>query len=448
MVKLNNEQEYAKYMMNTGHNIFITGGAGVGKTLAIQEFIRESQDKGKGVMVVAPTGIAALNIGGVTIHRQFKASGKPLINKTKIDNEVMYALENTDIIIIDEISMCRIDLFDYMLRYITEANCAREFKRKGRIQVIISGDFFQLPPVTLPDERALFEKYYGLSYGSGFCFNSMYWNALDLKYVVLTKVERQSDSEFANALNMVRMGRFDGAIAIENLCSKKSIDKAINLYGRNSDVDSRNNEELDKIQGFKRVFLADIKGEAKIKDTNMIEELAVKVGARVVALTNSEEYVNGSLGTIVSIDESVIKVRFDNGFTSDIERYEQKVYKYKLDENKKLQSEEVGSIKQFPLKLAYAVTIHKSQGQTYDSMNLNPESWDSGQLYVALSRVKSLDGLYLTRNITPRDLVISREVICFYNEMLKTANQLVEPKNIQESQYDNECNLILSKLKG
>lgn len=446
-MRLNNEQEYAKYMMNTGHNIFITGGAGVGKTVVIQDYINESIDKDKSVMVVAPTGIAALNIGGVTIHRQFKASAKPLVNRVRIDNDVMYALENTDILIIDEISMCRIDLFEYMMRYVTEANCTRQFKRKGDIQIIISGDFFQLPPVTMPDERVIFEKHYGLSYGSGFCFKSQYWNSLDLKYVVMSKVERQSDSNFAQALNLIRLGNFEGAVEIESRCSKNSIDKAINLYGRNCDVENRNNEELAKIPGFKRVFIADIIGEAKIKDTNMVDELAVKVGARVVSLTNSKEYVNGSLGTIESIDETMIRVRFDNGFTSDIERYEQKVYRYRLDNNKKLQSEEVGSIKQFPLKLAYAVTIHKSQGQTYDSMNLNPESWDSGQLYVALSRVKSLDSLYLTRGISTRDLVVSREVICFYNEILKTANQLVEPKYKQEKQYGGDCELILNKLK-
>ena len=196
-------------------------------------------------------------------------------------------------------------------------------------------------------------------------------------------------------------------------------------------------------------------------DTNAEMNLTLKVGARVIMIVNDKNiaYSNGTLGTVTNLFKDKIIVKLDSRLTIEVERNEWQVYKYELDttlDKPKLLKTQIGTISQFPLKLAYAITIHKSQGQTYDAVNLNPYCWDCGQLYVALSRVKSLNKMYLKYSINPRDLVISLNVIKFYNSIVKTANQninttvrLLEMNKQKEStQLDKDMNFLFNNLRG
>lgn len=454
-------QQYGYNVLMAGYSVFLTGDAGTGKTYLLNEFIKDQRARNRNVMVCAPTGIAALHINGVTLHHQFKADIKTNVD-TKTYDEVVYELADVDTLIIDEISICRIDLFEYVVKYIFGANSIRKQRNKPKIQVVLSGDFLQLPPVITEEDRKILNKFYNRDITMGFAFESQYWKMLDLHIVILTEVVRQENSEFLQILNRIRLGDKTAVDYIMQNCSKVPIQDAVNLYGKNNSVTERNIAELNNLPTELYTHEAIITGAAKITDTNAEMVLPLKVGARVMTLTNKELedgsliYGNGSLGTVVSINDDSVTVEFDDGFIENIEQYEWKIEEYYVENSNttsfpKLCKREIGKVIQYPLKLAYAITIHKAQGQTYNAVNINPYTWDCGQLYVALSRVKDIKNLYITSEINYDYLVISLNVIKFYNEIVKEANKeldtTVDLTETKKKIYDdNDMNTILNLL--
>lgn len=454
-------QQYGYNVLMAGYSVFLTGDAGTGKTYLLNEFIHDQRARNRNVMVCAPTGIAALHINGVTLHHQFKADIRTNVN-TKTYDEIVYELANVDTLIIDEISICRIDLFEYVVKYIFGANSIRKQRNKPKIQVVLSGDFLQLPPVITEEDRKILNKFYNRDIAMGFAFESQYWKMLDLHIVILTEVVRQENNEFLQILNRIRLGDKTAVDYIMQNCSKVPIQDAVNLYGKNNSVTERNIAELNNLPTELYTHEAIITGAAKITDTNAEMILPLKVGARVMTLTNKEMedgsliYGNGSLGTVVSINDDSVTVEFDDGFIENIEQYEWKIEEYYVENSNttsfpKLCKREIGKVIQYPLKLAYAITIHKAQGQTYNAVNINPYTWDCGQLYVALSRVKDIKNLYITSEINYGYLVISLNVIKFYNEIVKEANKeldtTVDLTETKKKIYDdNDMNTILNLL--
>lgn len=463
-MKVNYLQMYAYNAMMCGYNIFISGGAGTGKTFIVKKFIKDARKKGLKIMITAPTGLAAYNIGGVTLHHQFKPPMGP-IYQDKSKYEINEELLETDVLVIDEISMCRIDLFDFVANQVVRASKQRSLAGKPRIQLILLGDFFQLPPVIRGSEKVVLDKHYKRDIGPGYCFESVYWDMFDFKYIILTEVVRQQDAEFIRNLNAVRTGDISAIHYFYERSSKTPINGAITLCGVNKEADEINERELHKLNKEISEIRAVAYGEVNAQDVIADRVLRLSVGARVMLLANSEFYKNGSFGVVTAInvrgiaieENDTIIVRLDNGIEEEIKPYQWDVYRYELEDNKdgtqNLVKTNVGQFIQFPLKLAYAITIHKSQGQTYDAMNLSPYSWDCGQLYTALSRVRSIDKLYLNYSIDRRYVAVSTSVIKFNNKVTKEANKtldfnvnLRQTKEIR-TEYSDDLNKVINLIK-
>lgn len=419
---LNSEQSVALQALKAGKNIFLSGGAGVGKTFTIREFVQYLNNLGKNVLLTAPTGVAALSIGGVTLSRAFKIPFGALTYKKKTysaNDEII----NADVIIIDEISMCRIDTFDFISNKILDANETRRNRGLSNIQLIVVGDFFQLPPVMTHKESAILNKYYGEDIGLGYAFMSKFWKFFDFYNIMLTKIERQHDESFINNLNNIRTGGKSYIEQIVKYSSQSRIDGAIELCGKRDEALEINNRELNKIPGSAYAYTATKTGDATENDVIADDVLNIKVGARVMTLVNDYTYGynNGSLGTVTGLYSNAIVVKLDTGNSVIVQPFTWEVYNYKieLDEKKQERLTEYvsGTFTQFPLKLAYAITIHKSQGQTYEEVNISPYCWECGQLYVAISRAKRLDRVYFNYAPDRRYVLVSLNVIKFYNSI-------------------------------
>lgn len=419
-------QEYGYRVMMAGYNTFLTGGSGVGKTYVLNKFICDQRLRRRKVLVCASTGVAAINVNGSTAHHQFSLDVNPNI-KHPISHDRVAELVDADTLVIEEISMLRVDYFDTIMMHYFSANTIRKNMNKPPIQLIVCGDFLQLSPVLTDKDREVLVKAYP-NIKSGYAFESAYWDMLGFKVVVLTDIVRQSNTEFMEALNKLRVGDISGLDYIMQNSSKLPIPEALNIYGLNSNVTEYNIAELNKIDSELYMHEASVTGAAKVSDTNYERLLAIKVGARVMSLINKDSqdgtliYGNGSLGTIVAIGDNYITVEFDCGAIENIEENSVDIYRYTINNKDELEKTLIGTVSQFPIKLAYAATIHKSQGQTFDGLNINPYAWDCGQLYVALSRAKSIDNVYLTSEINPRCLVVSLDVIAFYNSLVHKAN--------------------------
>lgn len=447
-------QKKAYDYMISGENVFLTGEAGTGKSYVINAFLEEMDTQEKNVLVCAPTGIAAINVNGVTIHRSFQASLEPQINQRIF--KVPETVREADIIIIDEISMCRVDLFDYVVRVIAKA----EEECLGRKQLIVVGDFFQLPPVTMKADYEVLSKIYP-DYDKGFAFESNNWNDFGFKMVELKNVMRQSDNTFINALNKVRVGNKTGLQYFNQYASSELIDQGIVLCATNKVADKINKEELDKLKSRAKNFKAIVNGDVKESDKPTRDVITLKVGARVIILVNDTaafKFQNGSLGTIVAIRDGIVEVELDqNHEIVNFGFYEWKIEDYTLVteridgvEFKRIKKKQVGSFMQIPLKLAYAITIHKSQGQTYDKVNLIPYSFDCGQLYVALSRVKSIEGLCLVQKIRQEYLICNDKVKAFYHldEKLTQDQILIDfaKRVLLMKDVHNDCPMEIKRL--
>lgn len=458
--KLNSEQQSALELMMMGHHVFITGEAGTGKSFLLNEFIKQVELLDKNVLVTAPTGIAAINIGGATLHRAFQAAIEPLVSsQIKKSPKIV---QEADIIIVDEISMCRIDMFDYISRIIFKAE-ETSGKRK---QVIVVGDFFQIPPITSKEDRGILEKAYG-EYEDGYAFEAENWKSFNFKRIYLKEVMRQNEVSFIQNLNKARIGD-KSCIQFFNENAKTAIqEKVITLCLANDRAKKYNEDELAKIKGKKQIYKSEIDGSITKGDKPNDDTVYLKNGARVMIIINDNEnflYQNGSLGEVVETKEDSVSIKLDStGDIVCIEPYTWKAYKYELiddfdihgNKSRKLKKKTIGSFTQIPVKLGYAITIHKSQGQTFERVNLMPYSLGNGQLYVALSRVKSLDGLALMNTISHEYLRCSKKVLDFYeiqvemsdndkNRLMKLALELVKMSNDElENNYPSIQQLIL-----
>lgn len=397
---LNEKQQLAFDAMMAGKNVFLTGDAGCGKSFVISEVIRAKKGQ---CLVCAPTGIAALNLPeGMTLHRAFGLSASPVYGSLYWGGKTS-DIAGVSCIIIDEISMVRADLFDTIASIIFDAMTERP------IQVIVVGDFFQLPPVLTDRDVAQFRTLYpkGL-----YAFESGMWDLMDFEVHRLTEIIRQDDKEYQEQLNLIRLGDTKALDYFNARVGAKISDKAIRLYGTNKAADVYNLMRLQKLQGETMVYHASTFGDVKASDKPCPDKIELAKDARVMILTNDPDglYANGTMGTVAYTYPSVVGVMTDDDVLVEIEYKEWDILALQ-DDGK---TDVVGKYRQIPLKLAYAVTIHKSQGQTYDECYVDPKCFSNGQLYVALSRCRRIEGLSLLKPIKAEALMTAPEVIDFY----------------------------------
>ena len=373
-----------------GENLFITGSAGVGKTFLIRAIIEEKKKEGKKSIICAPTGIAARSIGGYTIHNQFHLSPTTL----KIREGSNKWIEKIDLIIIDEISMVPFYIFDII---------GREIKRiNPDCQIVVVGDFYQLPPVVtdkdLQTVRSRY-RYQNLIPGEYHCFHSEMWKEFDFKTCVLDEAMRQSDQNFSTALFNLSRGKLtkEDCQFLRKAQLNSRNEEFVTICTTNKAANKINNDHLKSIKANLFTYEAHYWGEF---DKEIEKIVNFKVGAKVMMTVNTEEYCNGDLGEIVGIKDNEIKVRLMSGEEVVVIPYEFKTF----IANEEGGSSLIGSIEQFPIKLAWAITVHKSQGQTFNGINFDFKGWgiDGSQnltlLYVGLSRSRSIETTYLSIN--------------------------------------------------
>jgi hypothetical protein len=415
----NSEQLEAFNALLSDDNVFITGRAGTGKSYIIQQYIKYANDNHLNIALCAPTGLAALNICGVTIHRMFNVPIGPIISyPKKVTKKVMDKLKDIDRIVLDEISMCRFDVFNYIGDTIFKVNKLREQEGKAPIKLAVIGDFLQLPPVITNADRNVLMQYYNIG-DNGYAFKSEYWSKFNFKTIMLMTIVRQSDLLTCKALSMVRCGMSKALSYFNAKKCNNFIDDAIYICATNKEAETFNQKKFDEIKGDISTYKAIISGTVAESDKATSDELDLKIGTRVVTLTNSLAYSNGEFGYIVNMGTDNVTVLLDSGLKVKVEPYIWEICDYTVKKGK-LDKKVIGTFSQLPLKLGYAVTIHKSQGQTYGKANIAPKCWDKGQLYVALSRVKSIDKMHLTYPIQDAYLVTSQEVLDFYTGLVVT----------------------------
>jgi ATP-dependent DNA helicase PIF1 len=397
----------------TQDHIFVTGRAGTGKSTLLNHL---SWHTSKQVVICAPTGVAALNVGGQTIHSLFRLPiGVIADHEIEQSRELRKLLGTLDTVVIDEVSMVNADLLDAVDRSMRQAR-QRPHEAFGGAQVVLFGDPYQLAPVPGDaDERAYFED----QYRSMWFFDAKVWSEADLRIYELSVIHRQHEAEFKYMLNAVRHGRVTAEIAkrLNDTGARPApTDGAITLATTNSTVSRINASELAKLPGRALTARAEVSGEFGGRSYPADEALELKVGAQVMFLRNDSDqrWVNGSIGTVTKID-STVWVEVD-GETHQVQPAVWEKYRYSYSAaTKSLKKDIVAEFTQFPLRLAWAVTIHKSQGKTYDRaiVDLGQRSFAPGQTYVALSRISELDGLYLTRPLRPSDIIVDENVLRF-----------------------------------
>lgn len=406
----------------TQDNIFVTGRAGTGKSTLLNHL---SWNTSKQVVICAPTGVAALNVGGQTIHSLFRLPIGVIADHDIEQNDALRKLLNTiDTLVIDEVSMVNADLLDAIDRSLRQAR-QRKNEAFGGVQVVLFGDPYQLAPVPGEgDERAYFTD----TYRSIWFFDAKVWNETDLTIYELSTIHRQHEDEFKYMLNAVRHGMVTAEIAerLNTVGARPApTDGAITLATTNGTVTRINATELARLPGRVLTARAEINGEFGGRSYPADEALELKVGARVMFLRNDVNYenggprwVNGSVGTVLKID-STVWVDLD-GERVEVKPAVWEKFRYSYSPlTKALRKDVVAEFTQFPLRLAWAVTIHKSQGKTYDRaiVDLGARSFAPGQTYVALSRITDLDGLYLTRAMRPSDIIVDENVVRFMSRV-------------------------------
>lgn len=419
---LTDGQKKAFDLVKEGKNVYLTGLAGTGKSYIVERIIEWAQTSGLNVITCAPTGIAALNVGGSTVHRVLCIRpGRTLEKDPHPFVPTDSPLPDCDLLILDEVSMCRMDLFDYLSAVLKIAGKIRKQKGKGLCQLLVVGDFCQLPPVITNEERRFLEEKYGYDVGEAFAFQSSEWAFWNFEEVELCEAIRQRDAHFVAALNACRFGDKNGARWIEQHALVNPLPDSIILCSTNAQARDENMQRLNALKDEEMTFVAHVTGEVLKSDMPTDEELSLKPGARVMALVNNSEdtFMNGALGTVINCDGPGALVRFDGIEATFVQSFEWKITKPVLI-NGRIEKEVVGTFEQIPLKLAWAITIHKSQGQTFDRAIIYPDCWDFGQLYTALSRLTGIHGLYLAHHINDNFLVTSKEVLDFLNGKRKT----------------------------
>ena len=430
------DQQKALTTALSGRNLLITGGAGVGKTYILKSIIERMKKEGRNLILCAPTGTAANLLGGVTIHRAFNFRTAACINEKtmKIVSNAPKHLCKADVVVIDEVSMCRMDLMDAVLLSIRKA----EKKASHPIQVILCGDFYQLPPVidASKGDRGLLERYYGAHTGHCYAFQAQGWDGFRFEVIELTETIRQKDPEFVSHLNNVRVGDKVDLSYFSRASSPCFFPDAPYLVPYNNQSDRINRYKIETLPGDLYTFRAKLTGSVGMADIAGVPPvLDLKVNARVILTVNEPDfrkeggsYHNGSTGTITYICSNVygdqIRIKLDeSGREIWLHQKEFKVYQYTVDGEGNIIRETAGSYFQFPLRPAYAVTIHKAQGQTLVKANINPLCFQPGQLYTALSRVTDICQIYLNQAIPQSSVITSREVVSFYSQARKDSRK-------------------------
>jgi len=400
----------------TRDHIFVTGRAGTGKSTLLTHL---SWNTEKQIVICAPTGVAALNVGGQTIHSLFKLPiGVIADEEIEQTGELRKLLNTIDTLVIDEVSMVNADLVDAIDRSLRQARHKKDVPFGG-VQVVLFGDPYQLAPVPGDgDERA----YFADRYRSMWFFDAKVWEEAQLRIYELTEIHRQHEEAFKEMLNAVRHGRVTAEIAgVLNAAGARPAptDGAITLATRNDTVNRINAEALKRLPGRSLTATADVTGDFGGRTYPADEKLDLKIGAQVMFLRNDadQRWVNGSVGVVTRIDTNVY-VELD-GVVHEVEPVTWEKHKYSYSPTtKQLRRDVVADFTQFPLRLAWAVTIHKSQGKTYERaiVDLGSRVFSPGQTYVALSRITDIDGLFLTRPLRPGDIIVDENVRRFMSE--------------------------------
>lgn len=394
----------------TRENIFVTGRAGTGKSTLLNHL---SWNTSKQVVICAPTGVAALNVGGQTIHSLFRLPiGVIADHKLEQTAELRKLLNTIDTVVVDEVSMVNADLLDAIDRSLRQAR-QKPNEPFGGVQLVLFGDPYQLAPVPGDaDERAYFTD----QYRSMWFFDAKVWNEAELRIYELSDIHRQHEDAFKYMLDAVRHGRVTAEIAgrlNETGARPPPSEGAITLATTNSTVSRINATALARLPGRSLTAKAEITGEFGGRAYPADDALELKVGAQVMFLRNDSDqrWVNGSIGTVTRFDTHVwVDV---DGETHQVLPTVWEKYRYTYSPTTKaLGKDIVAEFTQFPLRLAWAITIHKSQGKTYERavVDLGQRSFAPGQTYVALSRITELEGLYLSRPLRPSDIIVDQNV--------------------------------------
>ena len=422
---MNPTAEITQKIVHERRNAYITGEAGTGKSYLLSEIAGELMTAERRFVVLAPTGLAAVNVHGQTIHKFCGLPPKPGYEMLETMESLFKPrkqklLKQLDVVIIDEISMVRADLLDTLDAYF-RLNRERPAEPFGGLQIVMFGDHFQLPPILRRDE----EQTFGQFYNSPYFFSARVYPLLDLFNCKLLHNYRQSDEEFIGILKTIRGGHV-GAGELAQINERLQItpdfdeEYTITIAGRNNQVDEKNNYYLDRLGGKETLYRAVVEGNFDPKQTPAQAELRLKVGAQVMFVRNDPEgqWVNGTIGKVMAMKPDVLQVAIPTGTGKNkialVEAAEWERIEYTMNiETGRIEEGVTGRLIQFPLKLAWAVTIHKSQGQTYDScfVDLGYSAFAPGQTYVALSRARTLEGLHLKRPLQARDLILNRAIL-------------------------------------
>jgi len=445
-------QDALRLVQYTNSSVYLTGRAGTGKSTFLKYICQNTHKK---FVVLAPTGIAAINAGGVTIHSFFKVPFRPILpndpdlstkdrriydflkyNKAKIQ-----LIREVELIIIDEISMVRGDILDFMdqVLRVFSGNKTAPF---GGKQMLLVGDAFQLEPVVKRDEWQILSRFYKTPY----FFSAQVFQRIPLIQIELRKVYRQSDPVFVDILDKIRVNSVTSqqlTIVNQRLDTgfQTPVDELfITLATRRDTVDYINEQKLDELDGDEVVFEGQIQGEFSESSLPTLKKLILKENAQVMFVKNDIErrWYNGSLGRVDSFDDSGIYVRLEDDTIHLVTKEKWENLRYKYDEaNNRIIAEEIGSFHQYPLRLAWAITVHKSQGLTFDKVviDFSGGAFAGGQLYVALSRCRSLEGMVLKTPVRQSDIIVKREVELF----ARTANnkQQIEAE-LRKARADSE----------
>lgn len=413
------QQSLFERIENSNENFFITGKAGTGKSILLQYLKYRSNKK---LVVGAFTGIAALNVGGQTLNSLFRLPTDLIQpNNVHLNGTVATLLRNIDTVVIDEISMVRVDMMEAIDILLRKAR-GNEIPFGG-VQIVMFGDVYQLPPVVA--DRGLHE-YFAHNYGGPYFFNAPVWAKAKLNIFELThNFRQQEDVEFKAILNAIRVNEAgEDVLAALNLRTVTTVPKenVITVAPKNDTVNGINAERLAELKTPLFEYKAEITGNLERSYFPTEEYLRLKKGAQVMLLKNDPDkrWVNGTVGVIESLSSSEIRVRINGEIIYSIPKATwQKVEYYYDQETRTVEQRVLSSFTQFPLRLAWAFTIHKSQGKTYNSVVVNMEggAFAHGQTYVALSRCVSLKGLYLTQPIKKEDTIVDPLVVSFMSQV-------------------------------